>query len=118
MEKWCDHCEIDKTGHSYLREGFFSQNMDNYDYCPRCGAKRPEPEKKKLTEKLCDAYYWDVRQPAWKGYEKYWESVAKTAIEEVKKIVDELNFGLIDKEEMLFHVVKTAALMKRLDEML
>lgn len=76
---------------------------DDVQFCPICGAQRPEP-KKKLSEKLKDQYEAKTHRII------DWEEYSKTAIEHIKGIVDEMCQNLDGEPAIL------GRLKKRLDE--
>jgi len=80
-KKWCGHWINDKNCYGQqvwrFKETEGLKTWDDYtpNFCPICGAKRPEPEKKTLAERLYNSYNW--------------ERVAQTAIAWAVEVVEE-----------------------------
>ena len=117
-EIWCEHMKSIKE----LMNGLVLKDDKYWNYCPVCGAKRPEKDKKLLWEKIVELGRGPSLPDEPDGLQ-YFRLYAKTAIEAVKEVVDE-----VYSQFRASHTVETmdnkpfaysfTELKRKLDEML
>ena len=96
IPKWCSHTEF-RPSHSgqkdwwfYSEAGFEQAIIDNWTFCPICGAKRPEEKRKLLADILSDI----TAEKGWIiGTNNIWGQQAKAAIDVVIEVYNRWEKG-------------------------
>ncbi len=81
--KWCEHCTegIDNKGQSYRTTCWNVKSIEeNWNYCPICGAKRPE-EPKTLAKKVINKIPFHKEEDA--------EEIVSIVREHILKLIKE-----------------------------
>lgn len=94
MEKWCSHIETNIYGELYFRgQESHPLVMEDFNFCPICGAKKPEAPKK-LAERLNQVCGWSNQVD--------FNVASKESLKAVEEVIDEMpdNMRCINKDDL------------------